>query len=255
MWTIKNPVVATTSQSGIGELQHIANSCDTWPDQISDSDWLVSSFKEGVNDTSLEEGISVTPLEPDTTEYWKDLSFSSNYVPNIHWLSQNIVSLLMYYDNGTIVKETDPDDQLRDTVLDSILKELIDLENETFEEGSPPPSPIALAHAGRLIHEMYRLLPRQFLIDSMPEEGVAISVTGGYKSSVLLVCEPDGGALCSVNMNGEHRRARYTNAEVLPDGFLREALAELEKREFVEFYRYSWSYFSEGNSWKRGFFK
>ena len=255
MWTIKNPLVGTTSQSRNGELQHISSSHDIWPDQISENDWLVSSPEKGVRDTSLEEGITVIPFEPGVTEPWKDPGYSSNSTPNIHWLSQNLVSFLMLYDNGTFAKETEPDDMLRDTVFEGILKELSNLENEALEDGYPPPSPIAMAHAGRLIHEMYRLSPRQFLVDSMPEEGVAISVTGGYKSSVLIVCESDGGALCSVNMNGEHRRARYSNAEMLPDGFLGEALAELEKREFVEFYRYSWSYFSEGNSRKRGFFK
>ena len=46
--------------------------------------------------------------------------------------------------------------------------------------------------------------------------------------SVILLCDSNGGALCLVNMNGKHRRARYSSAEILPDGFLREALTELE---------------------------
>ena len=33
-----------------------------------------------------------------------------------------------------------------------------------------------------------------------------------------------------VNMVGGHRRARYSNADMLPDGFVREALVELEKQ-------------------------
>ena len=33
--------------------------------------------------------------------------------------------------------------------------------------------------------------------------------------------------MCSVNMNGEHRRKRYPNAAQLPDRFLLEALSEL----------------------------
>ena len=33
-----------------------------------------------------------------------------------------------------------------------------------------------------------------------------------------------------VNMDGVHRRARYSTADTLPDGFLRDALEELTSR-------------------------
>ena len=52
-----------------------------------------------------------------------------------------------------------------------------------------------------------------------------IDAPGGHGRSVLLLCDSEGGALCLVNMNGAHRRARYSDADLLPDGFVREALA------------------------------
>ena len=63
----------------------------------------------------------------------------------------------------------------------------------------------------------------------MPDGEIAIDVPGGPGRSVLLLCGSDGGALCSVNMNGAHRRARYSDARGLPDGFVSDALAELER--------------------------
>ena len=33
-----------------------------------------------------------------------------------------------------------------------------------------------------------------------------------------------------VNLDGEHRRARYDNTRALSDGFIREALAEIESK-------------------------
>ena len=47
---------------------------------------------------------------------------------------------------------------------------------------------------------------------------------------MLLLCDSDGGALFLVNMKGKHRRARYSTTEALPDGFIREAIAELERQ-------------------------
>ena len=60
---------------------------------------------------------------------------------------------------------------------------------------------------------------------------VAIDAPGGPGRSVLLLCDSDGGALCLVNANGKHRRARYSDSNLLPDGFIREALAELEQHD------------------------
>ena len=109
------------------------------------------------------------------------------------------------------------------------LRDLEEARGEAHEEGFAVPSDVALGNARRLLHAMYRLSPRRFEIYPMPDGEIAIDVPGGPGRSVLLLCNSDGGALCSVNMNGAHRRARYSDARGLPDGFVCDALAELER--------------------------
>ena len=72
---------------------------------------------------------------------------------------------------------------------------------------------------------------RRFEVYPTPDAEVAIDAPGCHGRSVLMSCDSEGGALCLVNMNGERRRARYSTAEALPDGFLREALADLEYQD------------------------
>ena len=115
--------------------------------------------------------------------------------------------------------------------LNEALQDIQELTNEAFEEGFLPPSDKALNNAKRLLKEMYAISSRRYEIYPTPDNEIAIDAPGGYGRSVILLCGSDGGALCLVNMNGKHRRARYSSIGMLPDGFLREALAELE-REF-----------------------
>lgn len=98
---------------------------------------------------------------------------------------------------------------------------------EAGEEQFPAPSKAALANARRLLPAMYRISPRRYEVYPTPDGEVAIDAPDGQGRSVVLLCESDGGALCLVNMAGAHRRARYSVADRLPDGFVREALAEL----------------------------
>ena len=108
------------------------------------------------------------------------------------------------------------------------LRDLEGVRNEAREEGIPVPSEMALGNARRLLHAVYRMFPRRFEVYPMPDGEIAIHVPGGPGRSILLLCGSDGGALCSVNMGGAHRRARYSDTRRLPDGFVRDALAELE---------------------------
>lgn len=103
------------------------------------------------------------------------------------------------------------------------------VEREAGEEGFPIPTDIALENSRRMLISMYSISPRRFEIYPTPDGEVAIDASGGFRRSVLLLCDSDGGALCLVNMNGEFRRARYSDTDKLPDGFIREALIELEE--------------------------
>ena len=109
------------------------------------------------------------------------------------------------------------------------LQDIQEITNEASEEGFLPPSDKALSYAVRLLKGMYAISPRRYEIYPTPDGEIAIDAPGGYGRSVILLCDSDGGALCLVNMNGKHRRARYSSIETLPDGFLREALTELNQ--------------------------
>ena len=111
--------------------------------------------------------------------------------------------------------------------LANTLRDLHEMNDKADEEGIPPPSELAVANANRLIRAIYDILPRQYLVELLPEGVIAITIPGGFRCSVMLLCESEGRVLCSVNMNGEHRRKRYSHARQLPDRFLRETLSEL----------------------------
>ena len=127
------------------------------------------------------------------------------------------------------LKQIDEDAEKEDlpALLANALRDLDELNDEATEEGIEPPSESAIANADRLLRAIYDILPRQYLVELLPEGIIAITVPGGFRRSVMLLCESDSGALCSVNMSGEHRRKRYAHADQLPDRFLSEALSEL----------------------------
>lgn len=111
--------------------------------------------------------------------------------------------------------------------LSEALSDLGEVGQESQEEGFPTPSDVAIENVNRLLQEMYRILPRRFEVYPTPDGEIAIDAPGGYGRSVILLCDSAGGALCLVNMDGNHRRKRYSNANTLPDEFLRTALIEL----------------------------
>ena len=110
------------------------------------------------------------------------------------------------------------------------LRDLDQAKDEAREEEFPVPAGKALGNARRLLHAMHRISPRRFEVYPTPDGEIAIDAPGGPGRSVLLLCDSDGGALCLVNMNGAHRRARYSDTRKLPDGLVREALSELEQQ-------------------------
>ena len=115
--------------------------------------------------------------------------------------------------------------------LQAALSDLDGAVDEAREEGfDTVPSDEAVENAQRVLRCMYALCRSRFEVYPMQDGAVAISAPGGPGRSVLVLCDRDGGALCSVNLSGKHRRAVYDSAAILPDGFVREALAELDNR-------------------------
>ena len=121
------------------------------------------------------------------------------------------------------------DDVHEDARLIAALNDLKELADEALEEGFPVPSDAAIDNARRLLEHVFDVLPRRYEIYPTPDAEVAIDAPGGSGASVIVLCESDGAALCLVNIGGRQRRARYSTVETLPDGFVREALVELEE--------------------------
>ena len=114
-----------------------------------------------------------------------------------------------------------------DAALLDMLADLRDARAEAVEEGFPPPSDVSIAIAKRVLTATRRFSTRRFEVYPTPDGEIAIDmpIDGG---SVLLLCDSDGGALCLVNLNGDKRQKRYASAAELPDGFLIQAMSELE---------------------------
>ena len=115
--------------------------------------------------------------------------------------------------------------------LQDAMADLHTARDEADEEGYPLPKEIALSNAERILQRLYALWPIRFEVYPTPDGEIALAAPGGFGRSIMVLCDSEGGALCMVNLNGKHRRARYSSASGLPDGFLREAVDELRYGE------------------------
>ena len=115
--------------------------------------------------------------------------------------------------------------------LSDALADLREASDEAREEGFPAPSILALSNAERLLNALYKISPRRFEVYPTPDGEIAIDAPNSNGQSVLLLCEPEGGALCLANLSGGHTHRRYPNADTLPDSFLRKSLAALESKK------------------------
>ena len=110
--------------------------------------------------------------------------------------------------------------------LKEALEDLKEAPVEAEDEGFPPPTGVAMRNAARLIRAMYGI--HAYRLDVYPTADGEIAIDAGVPNrSVILLCDASGGALCLANTGATHRRAHYSDADQLPDGFLREALTEL----------------------------
>jgi len=115
--------------------------------------------------------------------------------------------------------------------LAQALEELDQVVDEARSEGFEIPGRNAMDNADCIIKRIYDDLPHPLQVYPMPDGEVAIDVTSGDGSSVLILCRSDGSTLCFVNINGNQRRAHYSSSDALPDGFMHEALEELQQEK------------------------
>lgn len=116
-----------------------------------------------------------------------------------------------------------------DDRLSLALGDLRDSTTEAREEGFSIPSTAAMSGAERLVKAMYEISPWRFEVYPTPDGEIAIDAPNGRGSSVILLCDSDGGALCLAHLNNSHRSRRYSTTDALPDDFLREVLIDLER--------------------------
>ena len=113
--------------------------------------------------------------------------------------------------------------------LTQTLEQLDQVVDEAQSEGYETPNSIAIVHARRIVKRLYVHLVYPIQVYPMPDGEVAVDITNGEGGSVLILCCSDGSTLCFVNIDGNQRRAHYSNSDILPDGFMQEALEELQK--------------------------
>ena len=107
--------------------------------------------------------------------------------------------------------------------LDSVVE---DAEDADY----PVPEIIAFKNAELLLNDLYAISPRHYGVYPLSDGEISIDAPNGKGSSVWFICYSQGDISCLVNIKGKHRRARYSSLEGLPDGFIREAMAELENQ-------------------------
>ena len=74
---------------------------------------------------------------------------------------------------------------------------------------------------------MYAILPERFEVYPTPDAEIAIDVPRGSCTSVLVLCDSDGGALCIIDSHGKDHLVRYASADLLPDALLSKCLTDL----------------------------
>ena len=113
--------------------------------------------------------------------------------------------------------------------LDDALEDLRECQDEAREKSFPIPTVTALNNAERLLKSLFSILPRRFEVYPMPSGAIAIQASKAPEVAISVLCESDGEALCLVSALDHSRRARYSTANYLPDGFLLDALQDLRR--------------------------
>ena len=235
------------------DLNELRSSIETdYP--IGRNNWFVVSQPSQANDTTI--GRMTRTYDLGTiTNFGKDFSVSGfimdttcidptcglqmdsdfqNTVPNqtpysvphsLSWYS------FQHYDWAPLkairVVSVDPAAELTGNQLLLALDDLHEAVREAEEEGYPIPSDIAVGNAERLLRDMYGVLPRRYEVYPTPDGEIAIDAPNGRGSSVILLCDSQGGALCLVNMDRIHRRKYYPSIDSLSDSFVYKSLMDL----------------------------
>ena len=112
----------------------------------------------------------------------------------------------------------------QDNVSDAFFEGLAE---DAASAGNPVPTQEVVDEAKRVVGRLDHNLLSGCDVYTLDDGEVAVEVFGAPGHGFLLICEPSGSALCIVTHRGVSRRARYESSACLPDGFLREGLADV----------------------------
>ena len=111
--------------------------------------------------------------------------------------------------------------------LSDSLGDLREARQEASEKEFQRPCDAVLANAERILIEMYQVRRMRYEVYPLEDGEVAIDAPGEGSTSVFVSCEPDGSALCIVNVGGKNQLQRYSATTELPDDFLTRGLRSL----------------------------
>lgn len=115
--------------------------------------------------------------------------------------------------------------------LPAALAELRECVREAGEEGYPEPTKEALALAEAVLKRIARLplaLPEPSVYPTADHEIDLFFRKSGVGAGVLVIVDAEGGGACFSNI-GDQRRARYDDANALPDPFVENELNRLSR--------------------------
>lgn len=106
--------------------------------------------------------------------------------------------------------------------------ELDRVKDVAAEEGLPEPADELVKEAGTVLRWMYRELP--YAYDATPEDDGGIGLHAMHDEiSVWIILPREGPVTCFVNMDGESRRASFTERSKVCGTFLKGALQDLRR--------------------------
>lgn len=114
--------------------------------------------------------------------------------------------------------------------LKDAIQELNELNEEAIEyDIQMPPSEVSDT-VERLLKSMYNVLPIRPVVELLSDSSIAIRMIGPKGNSVTTIVEANGETIVIVRLDGKtDRRAWYTEATSLIDGFIEDALNSLRK--------------------------
>ena len=124
--------------------------------------------------------------------------------------------------------------EIESSELVQLKEELNAVKTEASYEGIELPTTLAFKNAEIMIEKVYQIAPDDLLIELLPDSGIAVTRTGPFGCSLMIVCDSDGEILVSLNLDGEYQRTTFSGINMFDECFVRSALGLLTEREKID---------------------